>query len=119
MIGFIVANANHNKFRTWEAEGPAWTDKKKDAVVFLRRSDAEKVFAEDEDAWAILPVTAADLGEQVPEVNRCRTPAPALPYPPQVDVPIKIGGGSQFGYLICLVATFLVCVALILHHRVR
>lgn len=60
-VGFIVANSNHNKFRTWQAEGPAWTETKKDAVVFLRRADAEKVFAEDLDAWAILPVTATEL----------------------------------------------------------
>lgn len=60
-VGFIVANGNQDKFRRWDAEGPAWTEIKKKAVLFVRREDAEAVFAEDEDAWAILPVTAADL----------------------------------------------------------
>jgi hypothetical protein len=60
-VGFIVANGNQDKFRCWLPEGPAWTEDKAKAVLFVRRADAEAVFAEDEDAWAILPVTASDL----------------------------------------------------------
>lgn len=60
-VGFIVADGNHDRFRCWQAEGSAWTEDKKKAVVFARRQDAEAVHAEDEDAWAILPVTAAEL----------------------------------------------------------
>ena len=61
VIGFVAANAKGDQFRSWEASGPCWVLTKKEAVVFVRRADAEKVFAEDEDAWHILPVEEGNL----------------------------------------------------------
>jgi hypothetical protein len=61
IVGFIAANGNGDEFRAWDAMGPTWVSEKKKAVVFLRHEDCESVFAEDEDTWKILPVTADDL----------------------------------------------------------
>lgn len=50
---FIVTNGNDTKFRGWGETGPIWVDNIEDAVQYARRKDAERVHAEDEDAWHI------------------------------------------------------------------
>ena len=52
---WIIANAAENLFRTWSAEGPRWTDSRDEATWYVRKTDAEKVSENDEDAWKILP----------------------------------------------------------------
>jgi len=51
---FIISNANETLFRTWEDFGFGWTSDRNKALWFARRSDAERIRAEDEDAWKIL-----------------------------------------------------------------
>lgn len=52
--GYIVADADRAKFRTWGMSGPEWTDIVDDALWFARREDAEKFCEDDEDAWYVL-----------------------------------------------------------------
>lgn len=52
---FVIANADQTQFRTWGPTGPEWTSNPDEAIAFARREDAEKLAANDEDAWAIIP----------------------------------------------------------------
>lgn len=52
--GWVVANADGNRFRYWE-NGPEWTDDRSKALTFVRKRDAETFAEDDEDAWKILP----------------------------------------------------------------
>lgn len=61
IAGYIVANGTSDRFRCWRSEGPAWTERKSEALVFARRIDAESFAAEDEDAWHITPVSPDEL----------------------------------------------------------
>jgi hypothetical protein len=56
-VAWIIANGSGDKFRTWNDFGPAWTANQAEALHFARRVDADKLAAEDEDAWLILPVS--------------------------------------------------------------
>jgi hypothetical protein len=60
-LGFVVANGQQDMFRSWLPEGPSWTKVKRNALMFLRREDAERFADEDPDGWFVLPVTAFDL----------------------------------------------------------
>ncbi len=53
--GWIVGNGNGTKWRTWSSVGPEWTEDREQATRYARRVDAERVHAEDEDAWQIVP----------------------------------------------------------------
>lgn len=53
--GWVVANANGDRFRSWDIEGPTWTDDRHAALHFARRRDAEAFSRDDEDAWKIMP----------------------------------------------------------------
>lgn len=52
--GFVIADGTRRRFRTWGMSGPEWTDDIDAALWFSRQGDAEKVAAEDEDAWYIV-----------------------------------------------------------------
>lgn len=53
--GWIVGNGDGTKWRTWGSIGPEWTDDREQATRYARRVDAERVHANDEDAWRIVP----------------------------------------------------------------
>jgi hypothetical protein len=54
--GWIVTNAEGDKFRTWD-QVPVWTSDREIATRYARREDAERAHAEDEDAWCIVECT--------------------------------------------------------------
>lgn len=54
--GWIVGNANADRWRTWNALSFSdWTKDRDKATRYARREDAEAVHAQDEDAWRIEP----------------------------------------------------------------
>jgi len=55
--GWIVTNAEGDRFRTWD-QFPIWTEDRNLATRYVRREDAERAHAEDEDAWKIIPYSA-------------------------------------------------------------
>jgi len=55
-MAFVVTNGTNTKFRGWNETGPCWVEDLQDAVQYARREDAEKVHAEDEDAWHVREV---------------------------------------------------------------
>ena len=58
VAGWIVGNANADRWRTWNALGfSAWTEERDKATRYARREDAEAVHAADEDAWRVEPYT--------------------------------------------------------------
>ena len=57
--GWIVTNANGDKFRCWIDGWSNWTDDRDQATRYARRRDAEAVHAEDDDAWRVVPFTAS------------------------------------------------------------
>lgn len=61
--GCVIANGNKDRYRTWGQLGPEWTADIDVATWYVRREDAERVCAEDEDACFILNVqdVIADL----------------------------------------------------------
>ena len=61
--GWIVGNGNADKWRTHDdILGWIWTSDREQAIRYHRREDAEKVHAEDEDAWRVEPYEAAQVG---------------------------------------------------------
>lgn len=69
--GWIVSNANGDRWRTWEGGFSAWTDDREKATRYARREDAEAVHAEDEDAWRIEPYgPATPAGEELRLLER-------------------------------------------------
>lgn len=71
--GWIVSNANGDRWRTWEGGFSAWTDDREKATRYARLEDAEAVHAEDEDAWRIEPYgPATPAGEELREVEKLR-----------------------------------------------
>jgi hypothetical protein len=63
--GWIVTDANGTRYRTWEAGFSAWTEAREDATRYARRTDAEAVHAEDEDAWRVVPYSDAPTPPKV------------------------------------------------------
>lgn len=55
VAGWIVGDADQDKWRTWGALGPEWTSDRDKATRYARRCDAEQVHAEDMDAWSVVP----------------------------------------------------------------
>lgn len=55
---WVIANSEGDAFRGWDSLGPCWVERAEDAVQFYDRASAERVFAEDEDAWRVLQVGA-------------------------------------------------------------
>lgn len=56
VVGYIVSNGARDRFRCWGQLGPEWTEDRDAALRFARRQDADAFAAEDEDAWAIVPI---------------------------------------------------------------
>lgn len=54
--GVVIANGDKTKFRTWGNFGPEWTADIFEATWYVRRADAERAAALDEDGWFILSV---------------------------------------------------------------
>lgn len=55
-VAWVIANGQGRRWRCWGDSGPEWTADRDAALHFARRSDAEAVAREDEDAWLIQPV---------------------------------------------------------------
>lgn len=60
--GWIVGNSGGTKWRCWGSVGPDWTDDRDKATRYARRIDAERVHAEDDDAWRVVPYAAVEIG---------------------------------------------------------
>ncbi|MBH1418086.1 hypothetical protein I5U33_07585 [Stenotrophomonas maltophilia] len=59
--GFVISNGSGEKYMAWGQAGPEWTADRSAALWLVRRSDAEALAAENEDAWSILPVERCAL----------------------------------------------------------
>lgn len=57
--GWIVGNANDDRWRAWEHGNPVWVEDRAKATRYARREDAEAVHAEDEDVWRVVPYAAS------------------------------------------------------------
>ena len=61
--GWIVGNADGDKWRRWDEAGiPIWTRDRNEATRYARRKDAEDVHREDEDVWRVVPSAIAREG---------------------------------------------------------
>jgi hypothetical protein len=52
--GWVIADAQGERFRCWGDWGPEWTSELEKALFFARRDDAEAFAREDDDAWRIV-----------------------------------------------------------------
>lgn len=52
--GWIVTDAEGQRFRTWRGGMPEWTDRRDEATRYFARSDANAVHEHDDDAWRIV-----------------------------------------------------------------
>lgn len=87
--GWIIGNADRTQWRRWGEAGLEWTSDRETALRFARRSDAEAVAADDEDAWRIvrylpdaaLPFAAPTLttGDELREARDKEGVGPAQP----------------------------------------
>lgn len=60
-FGWIVSNANGDRWRAWEHGFTVWTPVRGKATRYARREDAEAVHAEDDDAWRVTTYSAQPL----------------------------------------------------------
>lgn len=55
MRAFVIADGSGERYRTYDSlDGFVWTDDPEQAIHYARRSDAEKMAEDDEEAWRIV-----------------------------------------------------------------
>ena len=57
--GWVIGDADGKRWRSWGPLGPIWVADLNEATRYHRRCDAENVHGCDEDAWLVMPFSAA------------------------------------------------------------